>query len=1165
MLYQDFLQIIVANTHLARCDLCTAGNLKHPVNKMALQKGTQVLTTSQIMFQYLSSLRCPHDHEHSQVAGSFRDATGKSLNVSTYSEMYTQMFGQRLARTFAASKKVSETSCVHSPTVFAEEVEGSPFEPEVKRRQLACKSTNPPGYPEHVPEAHPESMPLPHQIQPSRKENGDPEDVKALEPQNHQELLQQAMKHAPRVGTVVLQKGELFDSIQRAFSEKQLRVVELCKGADRYRKAPVKLIKHEAPWRKTLSLHRHSLEPMISPWVKWEDLSNRQICATAPPSRIMVSMFFKDDQGVKREMPMEPSLIPKKARMDESSEDELDAISRQLGLDLGKEPDDPKEPKANSDQVSVPNTAQNSDTTQKLQISTLKHGPKFLSLPLGDRQWLSKIHHNLGHPNCAKLQAVLKQQGYDERFIHGLADFKCGTCHELQEPRIARPASISEPKEFNDSVGCDLISWTAKEGKTFQFIHCVDSATSFQQATPVIRTDAESLLEAISDCWFHWAGNCRQLIIDNASPLCSEQFQNAAQARDIHLRVVAAYAHWQMGKTERHGDIIQDMLQKYDAEHPIQNEDQFKMALRHTCCAKNALSKAKGYTPEILVLGKSSPLPGSISDEFPTAAQYLAESNTPEGIQFRQQLQLRESARRAFISAENSEKLRRAFLRRQRPHRGHFTGGMFVMYWRPGKGESPGQWHGPARVIIQESQSVVWVTHASRVYRVAPEHLRCLSEREAAQSLDHMSQEPIQMPYKTMGKGVFQYEDLTEVMPNPPSNPPIPEVDNIMPTSQNPPVTPPEPAQPDSEPGNIPQSNISSGYSATPPRSESPTNATPPPELETVPTDPKDVPVPEAGDDELVMEDYWVHQGDQLIRVHCRPRTYAFEPTMTCDCPCDFLKIGEDRITTGAAIGQVPWSCSDQWGAESARWSAEQPWTGVTVFHVIPDGGDKIPEVEDILHTSPEQVFECEVFLTQDDMEQISQTPENWSALVATAAKRQRVEVKVKDLTHEQRIEFEKAKGKEVDQWLATETVRKTLRHRIPDANILRCRWVLTWKDLDPLDAAKEGKSRKAKARLVILGYEDPDITDIPRDSPTLQKESRSLLLQMCASQKWKIRSFDIKTAFLRGSKRDNRVLGVDPPPEMRSRLNMKEKRDLRTHEICVWTGECSLLVVSGT
>ena len=95
------------------------------------------------------------------------------------------------------------------------------------------------------------------------------------------------------------------------------------------------------------------------------------------------------------------------------------------------------------------------------------------------------------------------------------------------------------------------------------------------------------------------------------------------------------------------------------------------------------------------------------------------------------------------------------------------------------------------------------------------------------------------------------------------------------------------------------------------------------------------------------------------------------------------------------------------------------------------------------------------------------------------------------------------------------------------------------------MDAAREGKNRKAKARLVILGYEDPDITNIPRDSPTLQKESRSLLLQMCASQKWTARSFNIETAFLRGSRRDDRLLGMDPPTKMREQLNMKES------EIC--------------
>ena len=184
-------------------------------------------------------------------------------------------------------------------------------------------------------------------------------------------------------------------------------------------------------------------------------------------------------------------------------------------------------------------------------------------------------------------------------------------------------------------------------------------------------------------------------------------------------------------------------------------------------------------------------------------------------------------------------------------------------------------------------------------------------------------------------------------------------------------------------------------------------------------------------------------------------------------------------------------------------------------------------------------------FLTQEDLNQLSEEPLEFAALAAAAAKRQRVEVKVKDLNAAEQQEFLKAKDKELEQWLATETVRKILRHKIPEENILKCRWVLTWKELDSVDAAKEGKNKKAKARLVILGYMDPNITDIPRDSPTLQRESRALLMQYCAARKWWIQSFDIKTAFLRGSRRDDRVLGIEPPPELRSKLKLREE------EIC--------------
>ena len=199
------------------------------------------------------------------------------------------------------------------------------------------------------------------------------------------------------------------------------------------------------------------------------------------------------------------------------------------------------------------------------------------------------------------------------------------------------------------------------------------------------------------------------------------------------------------------------------------------------------------------------------------------------------------------------------------------------------------------------------------------------------------------------------------------------------------------------------------------------------------------------------------------------------------------------------------------------------------------------PAVMDVHHLQHGECLTCEIFLTEDDLSAVKENPQDFPVLAASAAKRQRAEVKIKDLSESGKHEFALAKNKELDQWLATDTVRKILRHRIPEENILRARWVLTWKDLDAIDAQKEGKDRKAKARLVILGYEDPNITEIPRDSPTLSKETRSLLLQLCASRRWKIQSFDIKTAFLRGSRRDNCVLGLDPPAETRAKMKLTD------------------------
>ena len=63
----------------------------------------------------------------------------------------------------------------------------------------------------------------------------------------------------------------------------------------------------------------------------------------------------------------------------------------------------------------------------------------------------------------------------------------------------------------------------------------------------------------------------------------------------------------------------------------------------------------------------------------------------------------------------------------------------------------------------------------------------------------------------------------------------------------------------------------------------------------------------------------------------------------------------------------------------------------------------------------------------------------------------------------------------------------------------MRARWVLTWK-----------LTGKAKGRLCVLGFQDPDLTEVHRDNPTLSAASEALIMQWVASHKYRLISGDI-------------------------------------------------------
>ena len=74
-------------------------------------------------------------------------------------------------------------------------------------------------------------------------------------------------------------------------------------------------------------------------------------------------------------------------------------------------------------------------------------------------------------------------------------------------------------------------------------------------------------------------------------------------------------------------------------------------------------------------------------------------------------------------------------------------------------------------------------------------------------------------------------------------------------------------------------------------------------------------------------------------------------------------------------------------------------------------------------------------------------------------------------------------------------------------------------------------KGDEVRARLVARGYED--MQNYPKDSPAVGKSSMRIVLAMAVNKGWKIKTTDVKSAFLEG-KELGREVYLSPPKEMK-------------------------------
>ncbi|CAK8996448.1 Retrovirus-related Pol polyprotein from transposon RE1 (Retro element 1) (AtRE1) [Includes: Protease RE1, partial [Durusdinium trenchii] len=204
-------------------------------------------------------------------------------------------------------------------------------------------------------------------------------------------------------------------------------------------------------------------------------------------------------------------------------------------------------------------------------------------------------------------------------------------------------------------------------------------------------------------------------------------------------------------------------------------------------------------------------------------------------------------------------------------------------------------------------------------------------------------------------------------------------------------------------------------------------------------------------------------------------------------------------------------------------------------------GEDEAMMVSDTMTTPMEDLadYACVLYLDlpskANEWRKMRRTPINYFVKKVRGA-----EIQWHKLDPTEKKKFMEAKHLEVQQWLTASAVKR-ITGDYPKDRLVRMRWVLTYKE-----------NGAAKGRIVLIGFEDPDLGSIQSSAPTMSKRTRQLALQYSSIMRWRLLKGDVKSAFLQGDPDEaDRALYARPVPELAEALHMKENEVVQVLKSC--------------
>ena len=248
-----------------------------------------------------------------------------------------------------------------------------------------------------------------------------------------------------------------------------------------------------------------------------------------------------------------------------------------------------------------------------------------------------------------------------------------------------------------------------KEVNGNKVLHLIDHGTRYSVGVRIPSKERSDIIRAIFKYWVAYFGTPGFILTDNGREFNNQSFRDMAQNLNIVVHTTAAESQWSNGLNERHNGILGEMVKKTIED----THSSFEGALAWAISTKNILHCVHGYSPNQLVFGRNSNLPGLSNDKLPA----LEGVSTSEVVA--DNLNAMHAAKKQFIACKSSEKPRRALRHKIRTSIAQtYKNSDAVLY----KKNLYDRWLGPGTVIGWEHKQVL-VKHGGTYVRVHPSHL----------------------------------------------------------------------------------------------------------------------------------------------------------------------------------------------------------------------------------------------------------------------------------------------------------------------------------------------------------------------------------------------------------------------------------------------------------